>query len=53
MMKLCENLKSAILSWSVVIPYVVIGDPFAVFRCIEVTCIAILSCYLWLGMYSI
>ena len=41
MMKLWENLKSAILSWSVIIPKVVIGDPFTVFSHIEVTYIAV------------
>ena len=40
MMKLCENLKSATLSWSDVIPNAVIGDPSAVFNCIEVICMA-------------
>ena len=41
MMKLLENLKSAILSWSVVIPSAVIGDPSAVFRCTNVVSIAV------------
>ena len=41
MMKLWENLKSAILSWSVIIPNAVIGNPSTVFSCIEVTCIAV------------
>ena len=41
MINLCENLKSAILSWSVIIPNAVIGDPSAVFSCIDVTCIAV------------
>ena len=41
MMKLCENLKSAIQSWSVVIPNAVIGDPSAVLRCIDIYCIAV------------
>ena len=50
MMKECENLKSAILSWSVVIPSAVIGDTSAVFSCIDVTCIAVSNCCLWFGM---
>ena len=41
MMKLCENLKSATLSWSVIIPNAVIGDPSAVFSCIKVVCMAV------------
>ena len=41
MMKLWENLKSAILSWNVIIPNAVIGDPSAVFRCIIVAHIAV------------
>ena len=41
MMKLCENLKSAIGSWSVVILNAVIGDPFTVLRCINIDCIAV------------
>ena len=45
MMKLCKNLKSAIQSWSVVIPNSVIGDPSAVLRCINVDCIAVLNYY--------
>ena len=41
--KICKNLKSAILSWSVVIPYAVICNPSAVFSCIDVVCIAVLK----------
>ena len=41
MMNLCENLKSAILRWSVCIPNAPIGDPSAVFNFIDVTCINI------------
>ena len=41
MIKLWENLKSAILSFSLIIPNDVIGDPSAVFSCFEVTCIAV------------
>ena len=44
MMKLCENLKSAIQSWSVVILNAVIGDPSAVLTCIDVDCTAVLNC---------
>ena len=40
MMKLWENLKSAILSWSVIIPNAAISDPSAVFSHIEVICMA-------------
>ena len=49
-MKLCKNLKSAFLSWSVSIPNAVIGDPSTVFSCIDVAQIDILNCYLWSGM---
>ena len=42
MMKVWESLKSAILSWSVIIHNAVIGDPSIVFSFIEVTCIAFL-----------
>ena len=40
-MKLWENLKSAILSWSIIIPSTVIGDQSAIFRCTHVVCIAV------------
>ena len=43
MLKVYENLKSAIVSWSVVILNAVIGDPSAVFSCINVACIAVLQ----------
>ena len=39
-MKVCENLKSIIQSWSVVIANAVIGDPSAVLWCINFGCIA-------------
>ena len=42
-MNLSENLKSAILSWSVVIPNAFIGDPSVVFNCINVTCIDVVK----------
>ena len=41
MIKLWENIKSAILSWSTIIPNAVIGDLSAVFRYIDVMCIAV------------
>ena len=36
MMKLCVNLKSAILRWSAVIPNAIIGDLSAVFNVVVV-----------------
>ena len=39
-MKVWENSKSTILSWSVIIPHAIIGDPSAVLKCINVTCVA-------------
>ena len=42
-MKLLANLKSAILSWSAVIPNAVIGDPSAVFNFVVVACIGVLK----------
>ena len=43
MMKLWANLKSAILSWSAVIPNVVMGDPSAVFNFVMVAYIGVLK----------
>ena len=43
MMNLYENSKSDILSWSVVIPNAVIGDPSVVFSCINVAYIAVVK----------
>ena len=43
MIKLRANLKSAILSWSAIIPNVVIGDPSAVFNFVMVACIGVLK----------
>ena len=37
------NLKSAILSWSAVIPNVVTGDPSAIFNFVMVACIGALK----------
>ena len=53
MMKLWENLKSAIRSWSVVIPNAVIGGPSVVFNCTDVACIAVfkLSSLIWYAEY--
>ena len=42
-MKLWKNLKSGILSWSVVIPNAVIGDPSAALSCTMVAHIAVLK----------
>ena len=42
-MKLWVNLKSAILSWSAVIPNAVIGDPSAVFNLVVFACIGVLK----------
>ena len=42
-MKLQKNLKSAILSQSVINPNAVIGDPSAAFSCIKVAYIAVLE----------
>ena len=41
--KVCENLKSAILSWSVAIPNAVKGDQSVVFSCIDITSIVVLK----------
>ena len=41
MMKLWENLKSAILSWSVIIHSAVIGNPSSIFSCTNLVCIAV------------
>ena len=43
MMKLCVNLNSAILRWSVVIPNTIIGDPSAVFNVVVVGQIGVLK----------
>ena len=43
MRKVCENLKSAIQSWSVVIPNAVIGNLSTVLRCINIDYIAVLK----------
>ena len=43
MMKLSVNLKSAILSWSNIIPNTVIGYPPAVFNFAMVSCTGILK----------
>ena len=43
MMKLGANSKSAILSWSAIIPNAVIGDPSAVFNFFMVACIGVLK----------
>ena len=43
MTRVCDNVKSAILSWSVVIPNAIIGDPSALFSCIDVACIVVLN----------
>ena len=40
-MKVWEILKLAVLSWSVVIPNALIGDPSAVFNCTDVACIVV------------
>ena len=48
-MKVCENLKSAIQNWSVVIPNALIGDPSTALRCIDVDCVAVSK---WWSMFS-
>ena len=50
MMKLCVNLKSAILRWSAVIPKAIIDDPSAVFSVVVVGWIGVLNCHLWVDM---
>ena len=42
-MQFWVNLKSAILRWSAVIPYVATGDPSAVFNLVVVACIDVLK----------
>ena len=43
MMKLWAHLKSAILSWSAIIPNAVIGDPSVVFNFVMVACTGVLK----------
>ena len=53
MMKLWEKLKSAIISWSIVIPSADIGDLSAVFICTDVVytvCFKLLSMF-WYVQY--
>ena len=41
-MKVCMNLKSAILRWSAGIPKAIIGGPCAIFNLVVVACIGVL-----------